>query len=132
MIETGRSVKDFISQDTIPRRQPEAFALVKLFQEVSEFKPKMWGPSIIGFGKIKYRYESGHGGEMPVVAFSPRKASLVFYLAYEFDQREELLKQLGKVKTSKACIYVNKLADINLSVLKKMIRLSIKQTLGKK
>lgn len=128
MSETGRSVTEFINNDTEPRRHKDAFALIDIMKKQSGFEPKMWGPSIIGFGKYRYRYESGREGDSPLVAFSPRKAALVIYLAYEFDGREELLSKLGKFKTSKACIYINKLADVDVSVLEEMIRQSIIHT----
>ena len=78
----------------------------------------MWGPSIIGFGSYHYKYESGHEGDAPLVGFSPRKAKISFYLDCE---REEILKKLGKHTKGKACIYVNKLADIHIDVLKELI-----------
>ena len=92
------------------------------------FEPKMWGPSIIGFGTCHYTYESGHEGDMPLVAFSPRSTSLVFYFASDFKNRTELLKELGKHKSAKACVYVKKMEDINSDILKKMILASMKHT----
>ncbi len=86
----------------------------------------MWGLSIIGFGSHHYKYESGHEGDEPLIGFSPRKAELVLYLASAFENREELLSELGKYKTGKVCIYIKKLEDINLEVLEKMIINSLK------
>ena len=82
----------------------------------------MWGPSIIGFGKYHYRYASGHEGDAPLAAFSPRKTALTFYFMLPDGKREELLAKLGKHKTGKGCVYVNKLSDIDTAVLKEMIR----------
>ena len=81
----------------------------------------MWGPSIIGFGSYHYKYASGHEGDAPLVGFSPRKAKISLYLAYESEEREKLLESFGKYTKSKACIYVNKLADIDTNVLKDLI-----------
>ena len=84
-------------------------------------KRKMWGPSIIGFGSYHYKYASGREGDAPLVGFSPRKAKISLYLAYESEEREKLLESFGKHTKSKACIYVNKLADIDTNVLKDLI-----------
>jgi hypothetical protein len=80
----------------------------------------MWGPTMIGFGKYHYKYESGHEGDAPLAAFSPRKDSLVLYFATEYENREVLLTKLGKHKSSKSCVYVKKLGDIDIEVLKTM------------
>ena len=85
----------------------------------------MWGPSIVGFGSYHYKYESGHEGDAPLVAFSPRKDAITLYLA-NFDRRDELLQQFGKHKTGKGCIYVKKLVDVNVDILQEMIDLSVK------
>ena len=90
--------------------------------EVTGEEAKMWGPSIIGFGKYHYRYASGHEGDAPLAAFSPRKTALTFYFMLPDGKREELLAKLGKHKTGKGCVYVNKLSDIDTAVLKEMIR----------
>jgi Domain of unknown function (DU1801) len=124
--ETTSDVFKFIAAVPDEQKQKDALALVELMQEQSGFKPKMWGPAIIGFGSYHYVYESGHEGDAPLLCFSPRKADMVLYLASEFDQREELLKQFGKHKTGKACIYFKRLEDVNTSILKKMIKNSLK------
>src|SRR5690625_4614910 len=82
----------------------------------------MWGASIMGFGKYHNKYASGREGDAPLVGFSPRKAQISLYLAYESEKREKLLENFGKHKTSKACIYVNKLADIDTDVFKDLIK----------
>jgi len=81
----------------------------------------MWGPSIVGFGSYHYKYDSGHEGDSPLVGFSPRASALTLYLSGNFEKREELLEKLGKHKTDKGCIYIKKLADINIETLQKMI-----------
>lgn len=124
--ETNESIVDFIDafvEDETKKK--DAFELVKIMQEVSHFEPKMWGPSIIGFGSYHYKYASGHEGDAPLVAFSPRKAAISLYVYTAPEDRDELLAKLGKHKSSKGCIYVKKLSDIDVDVLKNMIALSL-------
>ncbi|HMI77285.1 MAG TPA: DUF1801 domain-containing protein [Ferruginibacter sp.] len=126
--ENKASVSAFIK--TIPdlQKQKDSFALIEIMKKQSGFEPKLWGPAIIGFGKCHFKYESGHEGDMPLIGFSPRKAALTLYLAMDFEKKEELLKKLGKHKTSYCCLYVKKLEDIDTKVLEKMITNSIKST----
>lgn len=91
----------------------------------------MWGSSIIGFGSYHYKYASGHEGDAPLVGFSPRKAKISLYLSPDFTDRERLLPELGKFTTGKSCVYINKLDDIDVDVLKDLIRRSIESTLAK-
>ena len=124
--ETNESIVDFINafvEDETKKK--DAFELIKIMQEVSHFEPKMWGPSIIGFGSYHYKYASGHEGDAPLVAFSPRKATISLYVYTAPEDRDELLAKLGKHKPSKGCIYVKKLADIEVDVLKNMIAISL-------
>lgn len=126
--ETNESTTDFINtfvEDETKRN--DAFELIKIMQEVTHFEPKMWGPSIIGFGSYHYKYASGHEGDAPLVGFSPRKAAISLYINVPTENRDELLSKLGKHKASKGCIYVKKLADINIEVLKNMISLSLQK-----
>ncbi|MEO6173823.1 MAG: DUF1801 domain-containing protein [Flavobacterium circumlabens] len=120
--ETQSNVVDFINifveEET---KKKDAFELIRMMQEITGFEPKMWGPSIIGFGSYHYKYASGHEGDSPLVAFSPRKAAISLYLYTSPENREEILSELGKHKASKGCIYIKKLADIEPEVLKKMI-----------
>lgn len=90
-------------------------------QSVTGFEPKMWGPSIIGFGRYHYKYASGHEGEMPLVGFSPRKAAISLYVFTGRKEHEHLLENLGKFRKGKSCIYVNKLADIDQDALKQLM-----------
>lgn len=126
-VETNNSVTDFINSIPDETKKTDCFALIEIMKEQSGFEPKLWGPGIVGFGSYHYKYESGREGEAPLVAFSPRKSEISLYLSSSFENREELLLQFGKHKSAKACIYVKKLNDINLDILKKMISLSIKQ-----
>lgn len=129
--ETTLSVKDFIKKIPEAERQKDALAIVDIMEKQSGFPAKMWGPAIIGFGSYHYVYESGHEGDAPLVGFSPRKNEFALYLSSAFEKREELLKQLGKHKSAKACVYIKKIEDINVVVLKKMIAASLKHTKAK-
>jgi hypothetical protein len=124
--ETDNSVTEFVSKVENEVRRKDAHKLIELFKSITGYEPKMWGPSIIGFGSYHYKYASGHEGDAPIAGFSPRKDSLVIYVAAEFEKREALLSQLGKHTSSKSCIYVKKLDDIDLSVLKQIIKNLIK------
>lgn len=124
--ETTESVTGFLNKVVDETKRKDAFRIVEIMQAQTGFEPKMWGPSIVGFGTYHYKYESGHEGDAPLAGFSPRKDALVIYLATSFDQREELLKQLGKHKIGKSCLYIKKLDDVDLNVLKKMVLLSFK------
>lgn len=126
--ETQNSVTDFINAVENDVKRNDAFELLKIMQEITGFEPKMWGPSIIGFGSYHYKYESGHEGDAPLAGFSPRKAALTIYFYLAEEKREALLSQLGKHTSSKACIYIKKMADINIEILKEIILLSIAHT----
>ena len=119
--ETNISVIEFVNKVESEVKRDDSFKLIEIFKSISGFEPKMWGPTIIGFGSYHYKYESGHGGDAPLTGFSPRKDSLVFYLASEFENRELLLSKLGKHKSSKGCVYVKKLSDIDIETLKIII-----------
>jgi hypothetical protein len=106
-------------------KRGEAFTLLHLMEKVTGEKGVMWGPSIVGFGKYHYKYESGHEGDMCIAGFSPRKAALVVYLLRGFDEEKELLDKLGKYKSSVACLYIKRLSDIDITILEKLIKLSI-------
>lgn len=121
---TDVPVKDFIEQQDSEQVRDDCRTLIKLMKKITGSNPKMWGPSIVGFSKYHYKYASGHEGDAPLAAFSPRKGNLTIYMATAFPNRESLLKKLGKAKTSKACIYVKKLDDIDMDVLEKIIKAS--------
>ena len=124
--ETVKSVDEFINAIADETKRKDCFQAIKLMKSETGFDAKMWGPAIVGFGSYHYKYDSGHEGDAPLVAFSPRAAALVFYLSANFAKREELLKSFGKHKTDKGCIYVKKLDDINMDILKKMVSASFK------
>jgi hypothetical protein len=118
---TSLSVAAFIDALTDQTRRADAKALVKLMQSATGERPKMWGPSIIGFGSYHYTYDSGREGDMPVVAFSPRKAATVLYGIAGRSGSEASLAKLGKHTTGKGCLYIKKLADVDQRVLETLV-----------
>src|SRR5215475_7564780 len=118
---TAVSVTAFIDGVTDETRRTDAKALLKLMQSVTGEKPKMWGPSIVGFGSYHYKYDTGREGDMPIVGFSPRKAATVLYGLHSASGAEDMLAKLGKHTTGKGCVYVKKLADVDSKILKSMI-----------
>ena len=125
-LPTGADVEAFIAAIENPTRRADARTLCAMMAEVSGQPPVMWGPSIIGFGRYNYRYDSGHEGDAPLIGFSPRKANLVLYLMPGFEGRQDLLARLGKAKTSVSCLYINKLADVDMDVLRELARAGVK------
>ncbi|MEH6891562.1 DUF1801 domain-containing protein [Bacillus sp. JJ864] len=123
--ETNNSVIEFIESVESPKKRENAYQLLDIFTETTGYTAKMWGPSIIGFGTYHYKYESGHEGDAPLVSFSPRKAKISLYFAAGDPKREELLKNLGKYTSGKSCVYINKVADIDIHVLKALIEQSV-------
>jgi hypothetical protein len=124
---TDADVHDFINTfaDT-EQKKKDSFELLQLMQDFTGYEPKMWGPSIIGFGQYHYQSErSSQKGDWPLVGFSPRKAAISLYVYTGSAGQDDLLKELGKFKMGKACIYVKKLSDINQDVLKKLMKSTI-------
>ncbi len=119
-VETTNSVSKFIKAVTDQAKQADSFRIIDIMKQRSGFEPKMWGPSIVGFGSYHYKYESGHEGNAPLVGFSPRKDAISLYVALSADEKEGLLKDFGKHKIAKSCIYFKRLDDISIPVLKKM------------
>ncbi|MBB3112737.1 hypothetical protein FHS18_004839 [Paenibacillus phyllosphaerae] len=124
--ETDHSVLEFIEQIDHAGKKEDAYKLLDLFAETSGYEAKMWGPSIIGFGSYHYKYASGHEGDAALVGFSPRKAKISLYFAPDMEARERLLSEFGKHTTGKGCVYINKVADINVDILRELIRESIR------
>ncbi|MFJ7729773.1 DUF1801 domain-containing protein [Neobacillus sp. NPDC097160] len=123
--ETENSVIEFIEKVDSLKKREDAYKLLDIFVETTGYQAKMWGPSIIGFGSYHYKYESGHEGDAPLVGFSPRKAKISLYFAPGDTKRERLLADFGKHTTGKACVYINKVADIDVDVLKALIEESV-------
>lgn len=120
-METEVNVTEFInSYVENDQKKADSFRLVELMKTWSGCEPRMWGPTIIGFGRYHYKYASGHEGDAPLIGFSPRKAALTLYVFMPNEDNKQLLDNLGKFKASKGCIYLKKLSDIDTAVLKKL------------
>lgn len=118
-------VNEFLDAVENPRRREDARRVLELMQEVTGELPKMWGSSIVGFGSYHYKYASGREGDWMITGFSPRKQNLTIYIMPGFSEFSELLARLGKHKTSKSCLYLNKLDDVDLEVLAELVRESV-------
>lgn len=116
------SVEDFIADVPHPTRQADARVLDEMFRRITGYEPRMWGPTIIGYGQYHYIYDSGREGDCCATGFSPRKANLSLYIMPGYQDYSEILSRLGKHKTGKACLYINKLADVDLTVLEELVR----------
>ena len=123
---TDASVEKFINQISDETRREDCFTVAKMMEEITGEKPKMWGPSIVGFGSYHYKYASGREGDWPIAAFSPRKQDLTLYILPGISSYSDLMKQLGKHRSAKSCLYIRQLSDIHMPTLKKIIRQSIK------
>ncbi len=123
---TNESVKEFLNQISDEDRRADCVQVAKIMEEVTGEKPKMWGPSIVGFGSYHYKYASGREGDWPVTGFSPRKKDLTLYLMMGFAKHGELLEKLGKHSHAKSCLYIKRMSDIHIPTLKKLIKASVK------
>lgn len=123
--QTENSVIEFIESVENVKKREDAYRLLDIFTETTGYEAKMWGPSIIGFGSYHYKYDSGHEGDAPLVGFSPRKSKISLYFATGDTKREQLLQQFGKHTAGKACVYINKVADIDVDVLRALITQSV-------
>ena len=126
---TSASVEDFIAKIENPRRKSDCVTALEIYKAVTELPPVMWGPSIIGFGTLHYKYDSGREGIMPLAGFSPRKANMTFYIDGKFQGAHSLFDRLGKHKRSVACLYINKLEDVDLEVLREIIARDVEENL---
>jgi hypothetical protein len=120
---TGQSVDRFLKSVPDEQKRKDSFTILEVMRDQTGLEPYMWGPSIVGFGSYHYKYESGHEGDAPLVGFSPRKPAIVLYFS-NFDGKAELLKKLGKHKASVSCIYIKKMEDVNIGILRKMVKRS--------
>lgn len=121
-VPTGASVEEFLTAVTPERRAGQARTLDRLFRAVTGYSPVMWGPSIIGYGRYHYVYDSGREGDFLATGFSPRKANLSIYIMPGYQDYSSILGRLGKHRTGRSCLYVNQLEDIDLTVLGELIR----------
>ncbi|MEP6597265.1 MAG: DUF1801 domain-containing protein [Ginsengibacter sp.] len=119
--QTDNSVTAFLNSVEDEKKRKDSFTILEIMKEATQMEPKMWGTSIIGFGNYHYKYDSGHEGDMCIVGFSPRKQSIVLYLMIGLNNLKKLLKGLGRHKSGKACVYINKIEDVNTDVLKQLI-----------
>ncbi len=122
---TGITPKDYIAAMEDGPRKADAETLLKWMTKVTGLTPKMWGPSIIGYGRYAYTYDSGHSGEMCMTGFSPRKANMVLYILPGYTDISDKLARLGKHKTGKSCLYINKLADVDMKVLEEIVQFGL-------
>ena len=121
-------VETFLARVASDEQRRDSQTLIELMQAVVGEEPKMWGPSIVGFGSYHYVYESGREGDTPLAGFSPRQGSLSLYITCCIEQYGELLERLGPHKTGKGCLYVKRLSDIHLPTLKKLVQTAVKQS----
>ena len=128
---TTASVTKFLNGVSDKTRRDDCFAVLEMMREVTKEEPAMWGSSIVGFGRHRYKYESGREGEWPIAAFSPRKGDLTLYFTQGFDSEPEM-ERLGKYKTGKSCLYIKKLADVDPKVLKRLVTKSVKNLAGQR
>ena len=123
---TTVKAEDFINTIADETKRKDSFTILKMMEKITKEKPKMWGTSIIGFGDVHLKYESGRELDWFYIGFSPRKQNLTLYIGGESLNQLDLMKQLGKHKISKGCLYINKLADVNIDVLQQLIAFAIK------
>jgi hypothetical protein len=119
------SVNEFLNAVSNERKRKDSFAILELMRDITGEEPAMWGTSIVGFGSYRYKYASGREGEWFQVGFSPRKQNLTLYVMSGFDEYDSLLAKLGKHKTGKSCLYINKLTDVDLPTLRELVRQSV-------
>ena len=118
------SVEDFLNSVENPKRKADAFEILKLMKDVTGEEAVMWGKSLVGFGSYDYKYASGREGSWFLTGFSPRKQSMTLYIMPGFDRYDDLMSQLGKYTTGKSCLYVKKLEDVNIDVLRELVKQS--------
>lgn len=126
------SIEKFLNSVKDEKKREDSFEILKLMKQITKAEPVMWGPSIIGFGSYHYKYESGREGDFFITGFSPRKQNLTLYIMSGFKKYPELMKKLGKYKTGSSCLYINKLEDVDVKVLKELITESVKYMRQKK
>jgi Domain of unknown function (DU1801) len=129
---TKDSVAGFLKKVSDKDRRDDCFKVLEMMKAVTGEEPEMWGSSIVGFGRYHYKYESGREGDAPLTGFSPRKSDLTLYITTGFYPLSDLMTRLGKHKTGKSCLYIKKLADIDLSVLGKVVEKSVKLMASKR
>ena len=122
---TDQNVEEYINKVENPTKREDSLKILEIMKEISNEEPVMWGDSIIGFGSYHYKYKTGREGDWFIIGFAPRKQNLSIYIMSGFDRYDELLDKLGKYKTGKSCLYINKLKDVDVSILKEIMGQSI-------
>jgi hypothetical protein len=123
---TSASVEAFLERITNATRRQDAYTLLRMLKGITRQPPKMWGPSIVGFGSYHYKYATGREGDMPMAGFSPRAAAMTVYIMRGNARYDDLIARLGRCKTSVSCLYINKLADVDQKVLRELLTASYK------
>lgn len=123
--QNDASVEGYLNSVENKRRREDSFKVLELMKEVTGEEPKMWGTSIVGFGEYHYKYASGREGDWMLVGFAPRKQSLTLYIMPGFEEYGELMADLGKFKTGKSCLYINKLDDVDMDTLRELVHQSV-------
>lgn len=126
---TDASVDDFLNTIKDEQTRQDCQAISEMMQQATKAAPKMWGPAIIGFGNLRYKYPNGKEMDWMQVAFSPRKQNITLYIATEFEERDDLLAKLGNHSCGKSCVYIKRLSDVHVPTLKKLIKASVKHML---
>jgi hypothetical protein len=129
---TKNSVSGFLKKVSDRDRREDCLKVLEIMKDVTGEEPKMWGTSIVGFGRYHYKYESGREGEAPLTGFSPRKGDLTLYITTGFEPFSDLMARLGKHKTGKSCLYIKKLADVDLGILKQLVEKSVTRMADKR
>ena len=130
--ETEISPHDFLNGISDSEKKEDAFVLLSMMEKITGKKPVMWGPSIVGFGKVHYEYASGHSGDICICGFSPRKQAFSLYLSLNIEDYKDLLSKLGKYKTAKSCLYIKKIKDVNVKVLETLIKKTYQDAIKRK
>ena len=120
-----QSVEAFLNSVEDEKKRQDCFTILEIMKQITKAEPQMWGTSMVGFGTYHYKYESGREGDWFVAGFSPRKQNLTLYIMAGFSRYDELLSKLGKFKTGKSCLYINKIEDVDLKTLKELIKQSV-------
>ncbi|MBI1251747.1 MAG: DUF1801 domain-containing protein [Alphaproteobacteria bacterium] len=129
--KTDASVSAFLNKIEDPQKRADSKAIAKMMGEITGLKPSLWGGTIVGYGTYRYEYASGRSGDWPLVAFSPRKQNIVLYIMPGFREYEGMLARLGKHKTGKSCLYINRLSDVDAEVLEEIVERSVEYMVEK-
>jgi hypothetical protein len=129
--QTDESVVKFLNTIQDATRRKDCFEIAEMMKRASKCPPKMWGTAIIGFGSYHYKYESGHEGDACLIGFSPRKQNITLYILGGIINHRDLLNKLGKHKTGKGCLYINKLSDVDALILEELIKISFDSSKNK-